>query len=123
MVAPSEWIKAVNLHLLPNSDQRLCLEIYLSTKNHMLLNQPLPIALLDMVLSKSKEKFATRLTIESQPVERVNNMIHLGVWLSEDLTWNKHVTEICKRCYPRVKMLTKLKFVGVPTEDLITIHC
>ena len=76
-----------------------------------------------MVLSKSKETFSTRLTIDSQPVERVNAMNHLGVWLSEDLTWNKHVTEICKRCYPRIKMLTKLKFVGVPTEDLINIYC
>ena len=76
-----------------------------------------------MVLSKSKETFATRLTIESQPVERVKTMIHLGVWISEDLTWDKHVAEICKRCYPRIKMLTKLKFVGVPTEDLLNIYC
>ena len=76
-----------------------------------------------MVLSKSKETFSTRLTIDSQPVERVNAMNHLGVWLSEDLTWNKHVTEICKRCYPRIKMLTKFKFFGVPTEDLINIYC
>ena len=52
-----------------------------------------------------------------------NGDFWVGVWLSEDLTWNKHVTEICRRCYPRVKMLTKLKFVGVPMEDLITIYC
>jgi hypothetical protein len=30
---------------------------------------------------------------------------------------------MCKRTYPRVKMLTKLKYVGTQTEDLIEIYC
>lgn len=76
-----------------------------------------------MVLSKSKDKFATRLTINSKTLDREQEMVHLGVWLTEDMSWNKHVSEMCRRAYPRVKMLSKLKYVGTSTEDLIILYC
>ena len=52
-------------------------------------------------------------------IDRTNEMVHLGVWLSEDLTWNKHISELCKKAYPRVKILTRLKYVGTSEDDLI----
>ena len=64
-----------------------------------------------MMIYRSKEKFSTRLTMEGATLERAQEMIHLGVWLTEDLTWDKHISEICKISYPRIKMLSKLKFV------------
>ena len=76
-----------------------------------------------MVLSKCKDKFATRLTINSKTLDRAQEMVHLGVWLTEDMSWNKHVSEMCRRAYPRVKMLSKLKYVGISTEDLIILYC
>ena len=76
-----------------------------------------------MVLSKSKEKFATRLTINSKTLDRAQEMVHLGVWLTEDMSWNKHMSEMCRRAYPRVKMLSKPKYVGTSTEDLIELYC
>ena len=75
-----------------------------------------------MVFSKSREKFATRLTIDSAKVDRAREMIHLGVWISDDNTWDKHISEMCKRAYPRIKMITKLKYVGVTIEDLIELY-
>jgi hypothetical protein len=75
-----------------------------------------------MVVTNSREKFATRLTLDEAKLDRVKEICHLGVWITEDMTWNRHVSEVCKGCYPRVKMLTKLKFVGVNTEDLIQIY-
>ena len=50
-------------------------------------------------------------------------MIHLGIWITQELTWNKHVSELCKRAYSRVKLLTKLKYVGVQIEDLVELYC
>ena len=76
-----------------------------------------------IVFSKSKEKFATRLTINDKNLERVDEILHLGIWITEDLLWDKQISEICKRSYPRIKMLTKLKYVGVPTQDLIELYC
>ena len=37
-------------------------------------------------------------------------------------TWDKHISEMCKRAYPRIKMITKLKYVGVAIEDLIELY-
>ena len=76
-----------------------------------------------IVFSRAKEKFAIRLTINSKPLDRVGEIIHLGVWLTEDLSWNRQISDICKRSYSRIKMLTKLKYVGVSTQDLIEIYC
>ena len=50
-------------------------------------------------------------------------MLHLGVWITDDLKWDKHISETCKKAYPRIRMLTKLKYVGTSYEDLIDIYC
>ena len=76
-----------------------------------------------MVLTKSKDRFATRLSVNNQTIDKTNEMVHLGVWISEDLTWNKHISELCKRAYPRVKILTRLKYVGTSEDDLIELYC
>ena len=61
--------------------------------------------------------------MEGIPLEKAQEMIHLGVWISSDLTWQKHISEICRRAYARVKMLTKLKFVGIEETDVFEIYC
>ena len=76
-----------------------------------------------MVLSRSKETFGTRLSINNHTIKRAQEIIHLGVWISEDMSWDKNISEICKRAYPRIKMLTKLKYVGTPVEDLVELYC
>ena len=69
-----------------------------------------------------KEKFSTRLTLNNQVFERAKEMVHLGIVITEDMSWDRNITEICKKAYPRVKMLTKLKFVGVRTEELMKLY-
>ena len=46
----------------------------------------------------------------------------LGVWISEDLSWERNTQEICRKAYSRMSMLTKLKYVRVNTDDLIKIY-
>ena len=77
-----------------------------------------------MVFSRSKENFTTRLFLNNDKIDRkpVNEI--LGLWLTEDAgNWQKNVSEICKKAYGRVAMITKLKYAGVTTEDLIEIYC
>ena len=48
----------------------------------------------------------------------------LGVWLAEDVgDRGKNTTEICKKAFSRMGMLSKLKYISVPKEDLIEIYC
>ena len=46
----------------------------------------------------------------------------LGIWLQQDLGWEKNTKEICKKAYARVSVLSKLKYAGISTEDLITVY-
>ena len=62
---------------------------------------------------------ALHITMNQKLIERTNKLKHLGVWITSTLSWDKHISEVCKKAYPRLKMLTKLKYVGAPTEDLI----
>ena len=44
------------------------------------------------------------------------------MWISEDLSWDKNTQEMCRKAFSRISMLTKLRYVGVNTEDLIEIY-
>ena len=47
-----------------------------------------------MIFGTSEEDFATRLVINDTKLDRVNVAKTLGVWISDDLSWARHVTEI-----------------------------
>ena len=47
----------------------------------------------------------------------------LGCWIDQDAgKWTTNSRQICKSAYSQVSMLTKLKYVGVCTEDLLEIY-
>ena len=46
----------------------------------------------------------------------------VGVWLTTWLDWERNTSEICRKAYARVTMITKLKYVGVNMDDLINIY-
>ena len=75
-----------------------------------------------MIFSRSKARFATRLTINNRNLEKINLMKILGIWISEDLSWSRNCQEICQKAYSRLSMITKLKYVGVCLEDLLDIY-
>ena len=77
-----------------------------------------------MVFSRSKEDFATRLTLNDEKIDRKSVNKILGLWLTEDAgNWQKNISEICKKAYGRISMLTKLKYAGVSIPDLLDIYC
>ena len=59
--------------------------------------------------------------IEGKVVERVDHVKLLGITLSNDLTWKRHVDNIVKKAGKIIYMLYQLKRAGVNQADLVTI--
>ena len=55
-------------------------------------------------------------------LEQVKAIKMLGVWLTEDVSWQMNTEMACKKAYSRVALLTKLKYVGVNRNDLLDIY-
>ena len=78
-----------------------------------------------ILFTRTKSKnFQTRLTLGGDKIDRQNVVKVLGFWLSEDINdWTRNTSEICRKAYTRIGMLTKLKYVGFSIEDLLEIYC
>ena len=62
--------------------------------------------------------------MDGQKIDRQPFVMVLGVWLSEDISdWSKNSSEICRKAYGRIGMLSKLNYVGFCTKDLLEINC
>ena len=46
----------------------------------------------------------------------------LGVTISQDLTWNKHVDNIVNKAGKRLYMLYQLKRAGITQKDLVNVY-
>ena len=75
-----------------------------------------------MIFSRSEEQFTTRLSMNNVKLDRISEVKILGLYISEDLSWTRNCKEICIKAYSRVQMLTKLKYVGTKTEDLLDVY-
>ena len=75
-----------------------------------------------LIFSRSADEFATRLSVNETKLDRVKVTKILGVWISDDLSWSRQCSEICIQAYSGLSMLTKLKYVGVQTEDLLDVY-
>ena len=60
--------------------------------------------------------------IDSTPVERVDHTKLLGLWISSDLTWAKHVEEITKKASSRLYLLSQAKHASLSTNDRIDLY-
>ena len=62
-----------------------------------------------------------RVIIDVNEIDNVQYAKRLGVTISSDLTWNKHVENIIPKAGKRVYMLYQLKRAGRGQHDLVTI--
>ena len=74
------------------------------------------------MFSRAKVPFNTRLTLNNHKLDKVSATKILGIWITDDLSWEKNTKAICQKSYARMSMLTKLRYVGVMTEDLVEIY-
>ena len=63
------------------------------------------------------------LTIDGNEIDNVQYAILLGVTISSDLTWNKHVENIVAKAGKRVYKLYQLKRAGIGQHDLVNHVC
>jgi hypothetical protein len=76
-----------------------------------------------ILFSRSKEDFVTRLTVNGIKIDQKEVTKILGCWIDQDAgKWSTNTKELCKSAYSRVSMLTKLRYIGVSTEDLLDIY-
>ena len=75
-----------------------------------------------MVFSGSQTEVATRLTVNSKTIDRIEEVKLVGVWIDTWLDWEKNTRELCRKAYARMTMITKLKYAGVGKEDLLNIY-
>ena len=75
-----------------------------------------------LFFTRSTVDFTTRLTLNNKYIERKEISLLLGVWLQEDGGWETNTVALCKKAYARMGMLTKLRYAGACTEDLIYIY-
>ena len=75
-----------------------------------------------MIFTRSNTEIATRLTLNGNTLDRIEEVKLVGLWVTTFLDWDKNTREMCKKAYARMTMLTKLKYVGTPVEDLIEVY-
>jgi hypothetical protein len=76
-----------------------------------------------MIVNLTKDwKFSTQLSIENHHLEQVSEAKLLGVWITDDLKWEKNTTELVKNSYARMTIRRKLNKFAVSTEDLVNIY-
>ena len=56
-----------------------------------------------MMISRSKQPIGTRLNINGAVLDRKQSIVHLGIHMTDSLCWEKHISEICRKAYPRVR--------------------
>ena len=88
-------------------------------ENKMLLNEKKSNYI---IFTRTKQAFSTRLKLHDVPLERLSVTKILGVWLQEDMGWDENTKQICRKAFSRVSILSKLKYAGICTEDLVTIY-
>ena len=74
-----------------------------SELNEVKLNEP---KCKYLVFTRSQEDFSTRLQINGKTIEKIKANKLLGVWITEDLGWERNTKEICRKTYSRMAMLT-----------------
>ena len=64
------------------------------------------------------------ITIENQIIEVVSDVKVLGLInnISNNLTWNKHITELVIKASKRIYFLIQLKRAKIPIQELITFY-
>ena len=68
-----------------------------------------------------KHKFTTRLKINDEPIEVIDNAKLLGTFISNDLSWNLNTTSIVKKANARMELLRRVAEFNTPIEDLKNI--
>ena len=80
-----------------------------------------------MVISRKRQ---INLSLESQPplqinsvtMERVDNYKYLGVWITSNLSWNKHISEVCRKARQKVGILYRKCYKNANNATMLKLY-
>ena len=75
-----------------------------------------------MIFNYTEMQFATRLMLEDQILETVDETKLLGMIITSDLKWHKNTEMLIKKAFQRMIILNKLKSFNVSMEDMLVIY-
>ena len=75
-----------------------------------------------IIFNYTEQKFTTRLMLEDQILESVQETKLLGTIITSDLQWHKNTDMLVKKAFQRMIILNKLKSFNVSMEDMLTIY-
>ena len=94
-----------------------------TSQNDMRLNsEKCKETIIDFSRNYSLTSGIQSVTIGEQVLERVEHANMLGVTISNNLTWSKHVDNIVSKAGKRVYMLYQLKRAGISQNGLVKIY-
>ena len=77
---------------------------------------------IDFSINHQRTSGAPTIIIGERALERVDHAKLLGVIISNDLTWGKHVENIISKAGKRLYMLYQLKRAGISQNDMVKIY-
>ena len=63
------------------------------------------------------------LTLDGEPISRIDSFKVLGIIVSSDLTWNAHVAYIVSKACKRLYVVYQLLRSGVACHDIVNVYC
>ena len=105
---PAETTEILNRDLLKISDW--------ATKWKVNFN---PKKTKDMIFSNKDLRISPPILFDGVPIERVKEHKHLGIYLTSDLSWSRHVQYISKRANSKLSVLRSIKYLSRPVLDIL----
>jgi len=91
-----------------------------ATDNYMIVNYN---KTKEMVLGRLRGRPPPALSVSGNSIERVTCFKLLGVHVSNDLRWDKHIQSIATKVNSRLYYLKLLKRAGLSTDELRSFYC
>ena len=77
----------------------------------------------NMIFNFTKKfQFATKMSVNNEPIDTVRETKLLGTHLTEDLKWDKNTSEIVKKAYARMQLLYRAASFTSDKKDLRKIY-
>ena len=76
----------------------------------------------EMVFGSAAALTMPCIKLNNENIERVESFKLLGVIITNDLTWDKHIAAICSRANQRLHFLTLLRRAAVSRADMLHYH-
>ena len=70
-------------------------------------------------ISSSLLGISPPILFDGVPIERVKEHKHLGIYLTSDLSWSRHVQYISKRANSKLSVLRSIKYLSRPVLDIL----